>query len=292
MRTTLKILSRIDWRIWAVVSVAFICIIITVSVPFLGFAQDASTFSGAVYASWVANVVFFAVAGMVVTVVSLVKPEAESLDSRARILFRKQTGKHVDYIVSKMKEVFESYAERHSVRFVVKEYNPDERKLFVSASDEITLRSYLDDVDTEWRSIYELKEMTLPPQGGVSNRLVYIRVDGTPIVSSRAFKSDISEKVSTKIGAGRACRVSYQADHWFSADVESMSLEAVRYSQEISLEVENLIGEASIVITAMAMGKELQPISVEPGQSKQIVLLSGVEPGWVVYEFKIGVPGR
>src|SRR4029079_3618023 len=96
-----------EGRSGAVFLAAVICILATVFIYWMGYGLDPATHFGAAFASWVGGLVLFVVAGTVVALVSLVRPENESFDARARILFRRQTGKHIDYIVDRIKGVLE-----------------------------------------------------------------------------------------------------------------------------------------------------------------------------------------
>jgi hypothetical protein len=69
-----------------------VTLVATATIYILGIGLDPATHFGAVFAGWVSGVALFVVLGVVVAVVSLEPPEKESFDSRARILFRRQTG--------------------------------------------------------------------------------------------------------------------------------------------------------------------------------------------------------
>src|SRR5437588_7652008 len=101
------LIRRLDWRVWAVIAASTASIIATGFVYWMRWGLDPSTHFGAVFASWVGGVALFVIAGAVVALVSLARPEMESFDARARILFRRQTGKHIDYLIQRMQTVLE-----------------------------------------------------------------------------------------------------------------------------------------------------------------------------------------
>jgi hypothetical protein len=142
----------VDWRVWAVLIAMVLSIVATILIYRSGIDTNPATEFGAVFASWVGGVALFVVLGLAVAVVSLAQPEQESFDARARILFRRATGKHIDYIVSQIKETLEHYAEKAEIKVRITDYSPAEKKYLISVSDTVLVRSYLDDVETSYTS--------------------------------------------------------------------------------------------------------------------------------------------
>src|SRR5262249_5669575 len=99
------------WRAFIIVGVAAIAIAETCIVYLAGGGHNPVTFFGAVFTAWIGGLALFGITGIVVAIISLSRPENESYDARARILFRKQTGKHIDYAIEKIKESVEHYGE-------------------------------------------------------------------------------------------------------------------------------------------------------------------------------------
>ena len=111
-RRSRQLLARMDWRIASIL----IATAGSVAATLLGFDRGfdrgtAGRFARDVFAGWVAGVGFFGLVGVVVAIVSLVRPEDEGFESRARILFRGQDGRHIHYIVDRIRETLEHYAE-------------------------------------------------------------------------------------------------------------------------------------------------------------------------------------
>ena len=93
-----------DWRFKAIFCAWLVSVLLTLAIAFWGYNFDLDApFWASVFTSWVAGVTLFTVVGGVVAGVSLVLPEKESFDTRARILFRRQSGLHIDYIVLRIK---------------------------------------------------------------------------------------------------------------------------------------------------------------------------------------------
>src|SRR5436190_11638910 len=95
-RKSLAWIPGVDWRVGAVLAAYVISIAGTLLIYYYdiwGKAKTATIFGdpathvGAVFAGWVAGLVLFTIGG-VAALVSLARPERESFDSRARILFR------------------------------------------------------------------------------------------------------------------------------------------------------------------------------------------------------------
>jgi hypothetical protein len=183
-------LGQIDWRVWAVLGALALAVIGTICVFFSGIDIDPVHKFGAIFASWVGALALFVVSGVVVAIVSLAQPERESFDARARILFRRQSGKHIDYIVNRLRHDFEQYAEHTSVRFTVTGYDVTEKKYKITYGSKVTVRSYLDDVITSYRTSVEYKGVTPAPAGKEPNSLVYVRVNEIPVGKREDFQTE------------------------------------------------------------------------------------------------------
>ena len=183
----------------------------------------------------------FVITGIVVAIISLARPEQESFDSRARILFRRQTGKHIDYIVSRIKEVLEHYAEETENKITILEFNNAERKYRVSSSGNTIVRSYLDDVECTYDSEIHFASDTTPPNGGARNRLVYARVGGSPVGTSEEFTDRITRPLVCQIDRDGTCAVNTMTEFWVRANDEDNTHTPKRYTQVIRWQFENLL---------------------------------------------------
>ncbi len=136
-----RTLETLDWRFRTILFTTIASLVITLFIYAAGIWRDVATFSGAAFAAWFSGVLFFAFVGAVVAAVSVIQPEQESFDSRARILFRRQYGPHIDYIVTKLKSVFEQYAQETNTKFIIDRYHDGERKYRVRTQDETASHS-------------------------------------------------------------------------------------------------------------------------------------------------------
>jgi hypothetical protein len=274
--------------VWIVFASSIATLLATCVIYLLGWGLDPSTHFGAIFASWVSGVALFVVVGSVIALVSLARPERESFDSRARILFRRQTGKHIDYIVARIKGILEHYAERTVVRIAVQDFHAGENKFRIVSTSEITVRSYLDDVETNYSSTYDLNNMTLPPAGGVPNRLAYLRVDGKARCNAQEFTTGISLPLSCNIKADSSCKVSEQTEHWLQAATEPNIWKPKRYTQLLTLSFENLTVPAhNLIISLSQEGICFHDYQLLPNQALPAFEIKDIGPGELAYDFRI-----
>ena len=282
---------HIDWRIWIITGAVFVALAATAVIYWLGIGRDPATHFGAVFASWVGAVAVFVLAA-IGAIVSLAKPEKESFESRARILFRRQTGAHIDYIVQQMRGKFEHYAESNTIKITVKEYNAPEKKFFISSHDTMILRSYIDDEDTVWTSHVNYRELTPPPAGGRPNRLVFVRINDVTLPDSEqlATTGAIHQPVNTTVKKNDSCKVEYLAEYWVGADEESNTHTTIRYNQLLTVDFESEIS-GPVTIRATQDGKEWTDFKLaRPGDKKRAIALSGLVPGTQAYDFRLMAP--
>jgi hypothetical protein len=282
---------RLDWRVWGIIAAMVVSIVGTAIVYYLGYGRDPATHFGSVFAAWVGGLALFLVAGSVVAIVSLVRPENESFDARARILFRRQAGKHIDYIVSKIKEVLEHYSERTVNRVVITGFDPTERKYRVASVNSVFVRSYLDDVETTYISHLNLDNVTEPPAGGQRNRLVYSRVAGNPIGGSEDFSVSIARPISCRIDTDGVCEVNSMIEFWVRANDEPNTHKVRRYTQILCLQIENLLPSDQPVDVKLTLdGTNWVNERLLPGMSRQVIEIKDVKPGIMAYDYRILAP--
>lgn len=284
-------IRRLDWRVTAVIIAAAISVLATLAVYASGYGLDPATHFGGVFASWVGGLALFVVAGVVVAIVSLARPEDESFDARARILFRRQTGKHIDYIVAKIKEALEHYAETTVTKISVRAFHPGEKKYRISSSSDVKVRSYLDDVETTYSSHLSLSNVTAPPQGGEANRLAFIRVSGDAIGGPEDFLQSVTRPISCRIKENGVCDVSSMTEFWIKADDEPNTHKPKRYTQTLRLHFENLLpGNSAVEIKLTTDGTNWTTLRLAPGASKQAVEIKDIPPGTQAYDYRVLAP--
>ncbi|MDA9453720.1 hypothetical protein XI06_22260 [Bradyrhizobium sp. CCBAU 11434] len=272
----------------AVLAIGIVTFALTGFAYWLRIGLDPSTHFGAIFASWVSGVALFAISGVAIAVITLARPELEPFDTRARILFRRQTGKHIDYIVGRIKDILEHYAEETEQKITIRDFHVGEKKFWVSTYSRILVRSYIDDVETTYVSSIARREITAPPQGGLSNRLVFARVDGVPVGASEDFTDELERPINCRIDRDGVCEVTSQVDFWIQAESEENKHRPKRYTQVLKFQFENLISPGRPVdVLFTTNGTDWLPVRLEPGQVKQVVEITDVNPGMVAFNFRL-----
>jgi hypothetical protein len=290
--STWKWARGIDWRVWAIVATIVVAILGTVAIYLSGYGRDPTTHFGAIFAAWVGGLVLFVIAGSVVAIVSLVRPETEPYDSRARILLKRQTGKHVDYIISKIRETLEHYSELTEITITIQNFHAGERKYRIASVNQSSVRSYLTDVETTYDSTMQLVDATSPPSGEAANRLVYTRVGGVNQGVSVDFTKSIVRPVRSQIDAGKNCHVSAMTEFWVNADTEENTHKVRRYTQTLTLNFENLLSDVRPVKIEYTLdGTKWGSLEIPHGGSNQIAVFQELKPdGSVVFNYRIMAP--
>jgi hypothetical protein len=282
---------RLDWRAWGIIAAAVVSILGTAIIYYLGYWLDPATHMGSVFSAWVGGLALFLVAGSVVAIVSLVRPENESFDARARILFRRQAGKHIDYIVSKIKEALEHYSERTMNKITIIDYDSTSRRFLITSTNSVFVRSYLDDVETTYISHLNMANVTAPPAGGQSNRLIYTRVSGTPIGASEEFANSIERPISCRIDRDGVCEVDSMIEFWVQAEDEANTHAPRRFTQILCLTLENLLHSGQPIDVKLTLdGTNWITERLLPGVSKQVIEIKDLKPGVLAYDYRILPP--
>lgn len=275
-----------DWRIRILVYVVGASIAATVVIYLLGLGLNPSTHFGAVFASWVAGLALFLVAGAFGVIVSLARPERESFDARARILFRRQSGTHIDYMVGTIKEALEPYAELHEIKVVIRQYHPGEKKFHVQDIDTMHLRGYLQDIDTTGKIKFDYQEVTLPPPGGADNRLVYVRLNGNDIATVKSFKEVLSEEYPINLAREETSKIESMIECWcLEGSNDKNPHTTIRYNKLLSVSFENQSICNVVVHFKNNHGKKTElPLLV--GQTKPAMSATNLAPTQV-YDYYI-----
>jgi len=282
--------SGLEWRVRAVLAIGIITFALTGLAYWLRVGLNPATHFGAIFASWVSGVALFAISGVAIAVITLARPELEPFDTRARILFRRQTGKHIDYIVGRIKEILEHYAEETEQKLTIRDFHEGEQKFWMSTYIRVLVRSYIDDVETTYVSSIARREITAPPQGGTPNRLVFARVDGVPVGVSAEFGDSFDRPINCRIDRDGVCEVTSQVDFWVQAETEENKHRPKRYTQVLKFQFENLLASGRPVDVLFTIdGADWLTVRLEHGHVKQVAELTDVHPGVVAFNFKLCV---
>lgn len=278
---------EMDWRIKVILIAFASSVAVSLLIYALGFGRSPSTFFGAVFASWVGGVALFAVVGAAAAVVSLARPEQEAFDARARILFRRQSGGHIEYIVQRIAQILEHYSERHIEKYEILDYDENSNRFRVGSETDVSLRSYIDDIQSDFKAKIRYDGITSPPPGGAPTKLCYVRVDGRPVMPPKVINgADMDEEIETRIDRDAVCRIEHRVELWIAAETEENTFWPVRYTQHLRLEAENCI-DRNVLVRLSRDGAPPQEHLLEPGASRSLASFSDLRPGTRVYDLRI-----
>jgi hypothetical protein len=271
--------------------VTAVAVVLTIIVGNIEYSRDPSTFFGAIFASWVAGLALFIGVGGLVAVVSLARPHQESFDARARILFRRQSGRHIDYIVSRISGVLEHYSEETYRRIMIKEFDENECKYLISMETTTTVRSYIDDIISNYVCPIRIIPKSQPPEGR-KHKLVYTRIDGRAEGGSEEFDGDVDRKIATTIDGDKACKVEQCIEMWIKEKTEPCRNIPTRYTQKYLLFIENHLTNRSVNIKITeGMARENQEdwkqYSLSPGDKRALLQRVDLLPEQIVYDLRI-----
>jgi len=281
--------SGLDWRIRAILLAMTCAVGLTLLVYAAGLGRDPATFFGAAFAGWVSGVALFALTGVFVAIVSLAKPEDESVEGRARILFRGQKGRHIDYIVAVIRTSFEHYTESVIHTITISEFHPDEEKFRVLSEGETRLRAYIDDAMTTYRSRISMSEVSAPPAGGAPNRLTYLRVGRQNRGGADFRGTSLEVPFDTTIEPGADCLIADGMEYWVTADTEENSYRPIRFTQFARLTVRNYRRDNRPLDLKISDdgGQTFKPFQIQPGEVRTILEARDVEPDKVIYDLRL-----
>ncbi len=279
------------WRVFAI-AIALIISVIASEIIYWGFGwgHDPSTLFGAVFASWLGGLALFVVIGLIVALVSIARPEEESFDARARILFRRQIGPHIDYIVSKLKEIFEHYSQRVTIRVAVNDYHAGEKKFLVSIDVLTVVRSYIDDIASTYASTVKISDVTDPPAGKDGNRVHFLRINQTVQPDCcKTFQKEFIYPFNTEIDRDKRCFIEYKYQKWVRAPDEDNKLRLVRYTQDLILTFENVVsgGVPMTVELSQDGGGTWDRFTLGPGEAQDVLRKSNLQPWQEIYRYRL-----
>jgi hypothetical protein len=206
-------------------------------------------------------------------------------------LFRRQAGKHIDYIVDGIKSMLEHYAETTTIKISIEKYNSEEGKYRVSALSTVTVRSYLDDVETTYTSYIAREEVAAPPGGGEPNRLVYARAGGHPVGISQEFQDSINRPISCRIDRNGTCEVVSLMSYWVKANDEPNTHTPRRYTQLLTLHFENLMSSGEPVEVKLSLdGTNWVTERLDHGVLRQVAEIADIKPGSRAYDYRLLAP--
>jgi hypothetical protein len=285
-------LRHVNWRVWAVLAAVVVCLIVTAIPYYYHLGLDPTTHFGAVFAGWVGGVALFVIAGAVVAIVSLARPEEDSFDARARILFRHQTGKHIDYIIHRISSILEQYTESHIHIVRIQKYHEPSRTFYVIINNETNVRSYIEDVQSHYEIVLDYKEVTLPPETGeIPNILTFIRVEGKPLVGRHVFSDSISHRELSTVKPNASSKAECELSFWIRANDEENSVMCVRYTQFLTVYFENVTDRPITIEFQNLERNRWDKVIIEPVESpKPILTVTDLMPDVNAFVYRILAP--
>jgi hypothetical protein len=276
-----------DPRVAVVAIALLVSVLITALFYWLNIGLNPGTHFGAVFASWVAGVALFVFVGIASALASLARPERGSFEERARILFRKQEGRHIDYIVNRLRHVFEHYAEAYEENHRLIEYREDAGRFYVSMETKTTVRSYIDDVETAFPTKLRFDDIIQPPSGGQPNMLKHLRIDGVARKSNVRFdRASFEHEESAFVRPHNTCQVEVSTAFWVQAGTEETSITPVRFTQRIRFRVENELSFPVRVRILSSVGALLEEFVVQPSSQSRWFEMQDLEPDRVAYDVR------
>ena len=228
---------------------------------------------------------FFAVVGTVVAVVSLARPEEESAETRARILFRRKTGRHIDYMVDKIGHIFEQYSEVVENKIEILDFC--DNKFLLGFEGHTRLRSYIDDIPSNYTSHMEMAGIGPPPAGkdDKPNRIVRLLVNEQSQHKQAALGDSFKFEFTTVIQPNEACDIRQRFELWVEAENEPSAFVAVRYTQLVGLRLDNLWNK-DVFVQVLVEDRVQDEFRLNAGSPRNCLQVADVEPGKTVYDIR------
>ncbi|TCU18777.1 hypothetical protein [Rhizobium sullae] len=283
-----------DWRIKVVIFSSILAVIVTVAFYYcIPDATDATKFIGAAFASWISGLLLFMLVGLGVAIVSLARPEHELFEARARNLLRRQTGHHIDYMVGRLHDVLEAYTAQSTRKIVVLDYDAAEKMFHTSHTTESILKGYLDDKIVNFPAKISYKPLSKPPGGRQKSCLTFLEVNGEKFGDVEEFDDEVARSFRIQIPVkgefkGR-CAVKHRYLYWIKAEEEENVSTSVRYTRELSVEVENQLASSTIVATIKNEQGPDERIVINPGTCQRVIYLTEITPRDKLYDFRLGL---
>lgn len=285
----------IDWRILSIVLTVLITLLITAILYILYLKNlidiDPAKHVGAVFAGWVAGVALFAVGGAAVGIVSLSRPEEEPFEARARILFRKQKGPHIEYIVGWLRDWLEPYSEITTRTVRVVDYDAASKMFQLEVETNTRVRSYIDDVDVPFSSKVKYTKFSASPPGKRSPSLTFLRLNGQPSGSGVEFAEELERPFVTAIPEGGACTIEHTLSFWIKEKSEPNTHSPVRYTQKFVLKIENRLLTQSIGVDISVKGGSWTKSILGHSETRELANAVNLKPKERVYDFRIMLEG-
>jgi hypothetical protein len=239
-------------------------------------ATDVQTFFGAAFASWVGGFVLFIITGLVIAAVTLIRPDEELFEARARNLLQRQTGPHINYIVGKLHDLFEPYLIDHKRTLTIMDYDPVSGAFLVNQETELVYGSYLVDIPVTFDSRIGYQNGTPAPDGKQKCCITYLRVDGKNVGEFEEFETEVVRPFQMQVLPKTPVTVRHRMALWIREKDEPNRQRIIRFTRNIKVTVHNQLAARSIEVTQPG-NADLNRV-VHPGDAIEVVNLKEIEP--------------
>jgi hypothetical protein len=171
---------------------------------------------------------------------------------------------------------------------IVEGYDPETRKFRIATETYTMVRSYIDDIVSTYASKIKVTRATQPPPGERRNRLVYIRVNGTPHGLGQEFDEEIDYPFDTTIGRNGSCEVENRLEIWVAAETEEITHRPARYTQNFRFDVENRLPNGQGLLVRINQGGDRwQENHLNPGESRTLLEQADLPPLQLIYDIRL-----
>ena len=243
---------------------------------FIPDATNVQTFFGAAFASWLSGFFLFIITGLIIAVVTLVRPDQELFEARARNLLQRQTGPHVDYIIGKLHDLFEPYCESNTRVLNVVDYDPATKMFLVIQETEITFRSYLVDIPVTFQSRIGYVNGSPSPDNRRKCCLSHLKVDGKSVGDTEEFETQVIRSFEMQVLPNSLCKVEHRITFWVKEADEANRQLVKRFTRNMGVTIHNHLPTQKILVEQPSATDLNRDIS--PGERAQVVNLKEMRP--------------
>ncbi|WP_144439896.1 hypothetical protein [Methylobacterium sp. AMS5] len=280
-----------DRRLLFVAAATLVAVFVTALFGRWSKAGGASSFWASYYASWTANLAFFALLGVAGIVVSIYRPEKDEFSRRVRILFGGRQDAAVDYITETIRSIG-YYAEEVVRTYRIQEFDHDRKAARIRVEHRTVTRNFYDDLSATDRAAITLIPDPLNPSMDQVGELLSFSVGGVnrlqhpmPIKSGVEF----THVETIEIPSGGSSTVEVVSQAWYSLS-ETHQFEPNRFAKVVRIEVvyEGNTPGMSVPVTVDAPHAE----SLRLGYLKKLKVADMVNkpPGKAAFAFRLGFP--
>ncbi|TPL75121.1 hypothetical protein [Mesorhizobium sp. B2-3-15] len=239
-------------------------------------ASNVTTFFGAAFASWVSGFILFIITGFVIALVTLLRPEREIFEARARNLLQRQTGPHINYIISKLHDLFEPYLEEMTRDIAIIDYDVTSKMFLLTQDSVLSYRSYLPDIPVVFDSQVGYVNGNKSPDGKKKASFTFLKVDGKTVGSSEEFDVSIRRDFQISVHPLSTVKVRYRLTYWVLADAEPNRQLVKRFTRKLLVTVHNHLSTETV--TVYHPNDEELKWSIPAGEQAQVVNMNELTP--------------